>query len=44
MAAFLGAAARAVILPGERGREARRRAALYRLGPVKIEQRFRSAD
>ena len=43
-AAFLGAAVRAAILPGERGREARRRAALYRLGPVKIEQRFRSAD
>lgn len=43
-AAFLGAAVRAVLLPGERGREARRRAALYHLGPVKVEQRFRSAD
>ena len=38
---WLGAAARAILLPGERGQAARRRAALYRLGPVRVEARFR---
>ena len=41
-AGWLGAAARSVLLRGERGREARRRAALYRLGPVRVERRFRA--
>ncbi|MGW9631479.1 glycosyltransferase [Agromyces sp. NPDC055520] len=39
-AQWLGAMARSVVLPGERGRAARRRAALYRLGPVRVEARF----
>lgn len=38
--AWLGAVVRSVVLPGERGRAARRRAALYRLGPVRIEERL----
>lgn len=42
LAVWLGAVARAVVLPGERGREARRRAGLYRLGPVRVERRFRA--
>ena len=33
-----------ILLPGDRGRAARRRAALYRLGPVRIEARFRRED
>lgn len=37
---LVGATARAVALPGDRGRSARRRAALYRLGPVRVEGRF----
>jgi GT2 family glycosyltransferase len=39
-AVWLGAAARSFVLPGERGRDARRRAALYRLGPVRVEERL----
>ena len=39
-AVWLGALARAAVLPGERGVQARRRAALYRLGPVRIEARL----
>ena len=35
--------ARSVALPGERGRAARKRAALYRLGPVRVERRYRPA-
>lgn len=38
-AVWLGAAARSITLPGERGRDARRRAALYRLGPMRVEAR-----
>ncbi|MEJ1088253.1 glycosyltransferase [Microbacterium sp. Mu-80] len=41
LAAWLGASARAFVLRGERGAAARRRAALYRLGPVRVEARFR---
>ena len=37
---WLGAMTRSVVLGGERGREARRRAALYRLGPTRVEARF----
>lgn len=40
-ATWLGAMARAAVLPGDRGRQARRRAAIYRLGPVRVEARFR---
>lgn len=40
LANWAGAMARAVALPGERGRQARRRAALYRLGPVRVETRL----
>lgn len=40
VADWAGAMARAILLPGERGRSARRRAALYRLGPVRVEARF----
>lgn len=36
-AVWLGSMVRAIVLPGERGRAARRRAALYRLGPVRVE-------
>jgi GT2 family glycosyltransferase len=39
-AAWAGAMARAVVLAGERGTAARRRAALYRLGPVRVERRL----
>jgi glycosyltransferase involved in cell wall biosynthesis len=34
---FLGAAVRGAVLPGERGAEARRRGALFRHGPVRVE-------
>jgi glycosyltransferase involved in cell wall biosynthesis/GT2 family glycosyltransferase len=37
---WLGSMARAVALPGVRGVAARRRAALYRLGPVRVEARY----
>ncbi len=37
---WLGATVRAVLLPGDRGSAARRRAALYRLGPVRVEARY----
>ena len=40
VAVWLGSLARSVVLPGERGLAARRRAALYRLGPVKVEARL----
>ena len=36
-AVVLGSAARGVVLPGERGRQARQRAALYVHGPLKVE-------
>ncbi|MFE5670512.1 glycosyltransferase [Agromyces sp. NPDC056523] len=39
---WLGSTARAILLPGERGTAARRRAAIYRLGPVRVESRFRA--
>lgn len=39
-AVWLGSLARSVALPGERGLDARRRAALYRLGPVRVEARL----
>lgn len=40
-AQWAGSMVRAAVLPGDRGRAARRRAALLRLGPVRIEtQRF----
>jgi glycosyltransferase involved in cell wall biosynthesis/GT2 family glycosyltransferase len=39
---WLGAMTRSIVLPGERGRAARRRAAIYRLGPVRVEARFRT--
>lgn len=35
-----GAMVRAFVLTGERGRAARRRAALYRIGPVRVERRL----
>lgn len=38
---WVGASARSLVLPGDRGRAARRRAAIYRLGPVRVEARFR---
>lgn len=41
LAQLLGSTVRALILRGERGAEARRRAALYRLGPLRVERRFR---
>ncbi|GAB3800255.1 hypothetical protein GCM10028798_14490 [Humibacter antri] len=34
---LLGAAVRGAVLPGERGAAARRRAALFRLGPMRVE-------
>lgn len=40
-AVWTGAMVRAAVLPGERGQDARRRAALYRLGPIRVEARFR---
>src|SRR5690606_33812669 len=39
LAAIVGAMIRQVLLRGERSADARRRAALYRLGPVRVEQR-----
>lgn len=39
-AAWMGAMARAAVLSGERRRSARRLAALYRLGPVRVEARL----
>jgi glycosyltransferase involved in cell wall biosynthesis/GT2 family glycosyltransferase len=36
---WAGAMVRAIVLPGRRGDHARRRAALYRLGPVNVEAR-----
>lgn len=39
---LVGATARAILLPGDRGSAARRRAAIYRLGPVRVEARFRA--
>ena len=39
VAVWLGAMLRSAVLPGERGADARRRAALYRLGPVRVEAR-----
>ncbi|UNK70140.1 glycosyltransferase [Microbacterium sp. H1-D42] len=41
LAGWIGASARALVLSGERGAAARRRAAVYRLGPVRVERRFR---
>lgn len=40
LAQWLGAMTRSVVLPGERGRAARKRAAIYRLGPVRVEARY----
>jgi glycosyltransferase involved in cell wall biosynthesis/GT2 family glycosyltransferase len=40
VAVWLGAMLRSIVLPGERGKDARRRAALYRLGPVRVESRL----
>ncbi len=40
-AGWAGALARALVLRGERRAQARRRAAIYRLGPVRVEARFR---
>lgn len=40
LAVWVGAMARSVVLPGDRGRAARSRAALYRLGPVAVEARL----
>ncbi|WP_173921771.1 glycosyltransferase [Agromyces sp. Marseille-P2726] len=37
---WVGAMLRSVVLPGERGHAARKRAALYRLGPVRVEARY----
>ncbi|WP_254773689.1 glycosyltransferase [Microbacterium sp. cf046] len=37
---WAGAMVRAFVLPGDEGRRARRRAAVYRLGPVRVEARF----
>ena len=42
-AIWLGSMLRAIALRGERGLAARKRAALYRLGPVRVEARYRSA-
>ena len=41
VANWIGSMVRAYALPGERGRAARRRAAIYRLGPLQVESRFR---
>ncbi|MEV4773914.1 glycosyltransferase [Microbacterium sp. LWH12-1.2] len=41
LAGWVGATARAAVLRGERRIQARRRAAVYRLGPVRVEARFR---
>jgi glycosyltransferase involved in cell wall biosynthesis/GT2 family glycosyltransferase len=43
-AVWTGAVARSLILPGERGEQARRRAALYRRGPVRVESGLRTAS
>lgn len=40
LAQWLGAMGRSILLSGERGREARKRAALYRIGPVRVEARL----
>ena len=40
LAVWLGAVARSAVLTGDRKLEARRRAALYRLGPVRVEKRL----
>lgn len=40
-AGWVGAIARTAVLRGERRAQARRRAAIYRLGPVGVEARFR---
>jgi GT2 family glycosyltransferase len=37
VAVWAGAVVRSFVLHGDRGRDARRRAALYRLGPVRVE-------
>jgi GT2 family glycosyltransferase len=37
---WIGSMARSIALPGEHGRAARKRAALYRLGPVRVEARY----
>ena len=42
LAQWLGSMARAFALPGERGRAARKRAALYRIGPARVEARYRA--
>lgn len=39
-AVWAGAVVRSLALPGEKGRAARRRAALYRLGPLRVERRL----
>ena len=41
---LVGATARALVLPGDRSRAARRRAALYRLGPARVEARLRREE
>jgi glycosyltransferase involved in cell wall biosynthesis/GT2 family glycosyltransferase len=41
VANWLGASVRAVLLRGDRARAARRRAAVYHLGPMTVEARFR---
>ncbi len=42
MAAWSGAVVRGMLLPGDRGREAWRRAALYARGPVRVEARLKA--
>jgi glycosyltransferase involved in cell wall biosynthesis/GT2 family glycosyltransferase len=44
LAQWIGAMTRSVVLPGERGRAARKRAALYRLGPVRVESRHLESE
>ncbi|UWF77898.1 glycosyltransferase [Microbacterium neungamense] len=39
-AQWIGATARGCVLRGDRARDARRRAALYRLGPMRVEQQW----
>ena len=39
-AVWFGAMLRSIVLPGARGTAARRRAALYRLGPIRVERRL----
>ncbi|MES2867658.1 MAG: group 1 glycosyl transferase, partial [Actinomycetota bacterium] len=43
VAGWAGAMARSAVLRDERRAQARRRAAVYRLGPVRVEARFRRA-